>query len=417
MKPEARRLAILLSHPTQYYSPWFRWMRRHTALRFRVFYLWDFGITVRRDAQFGASFQWDTDLLSGYDWELVPNTSPDPGTHHFRGLRNPALIGRLRRWKPEALLAFGYNWSSMLRAIGWCRLHGVPLIFRGDSHFIGRAAPRGIRALALRLLYRQFAAFAYVGAANRRYFAALGVPDRKLYFAPHCVDASQFDPSVPAVAQAAAQLRSTWGADDGAQPLADPERGRGTGTLAAPERTLVVLFAGKLVPAKQPMPLLEAFLELAPPNALLVFVGEGEDKAALQARAAAQAGARVRFMPFANQSEMPARYLAADLMVLPSRGHYETWGLAVNEAMCLGTPCLVSDRVGCREDLITEGETGWSFRVEDPAGLKRALAAALGDLADPAGRARLKIHLAARMARYDYSAAAQGLLAAVASLP
>jgi glycosyltransferase involved in cell wall biosynthesis len=404
MKPEARRLAILLSHPTQYYSPWFRWLRRHTALHFRVFYLWDFGITLQRDAQFGTSFQWDTDLLSGYDWELVPNTSPDPGTHHFGGLRNPALIDRLRQWKPSALLAFGYNWSSMLRAIGWCRLHGVPLIFRGDSHLIGRATPRWTRSLPLRLLYRQFAAFAYVGAANRRYFATLGVPDRKLYFAPHCVDASQFDPSVPAVVEAAAQLRSAWGAGGGARPPGAPA-------------ALVVLFAGKLVPAKQPMLLLEAFLELDLPNAVLVFVGEGEEKAALQARAAASAGSRVRFMPFANQSEMPARYLAADLMVLPSRGLYETWGLAVNEAMCLGTPCLVSDRVGCREDLITEGETGWSFRVEDPAGLKRALAAALVDLANPARRAQLKTHLAARMARYDYSTAAQGLLAAVASLP
>jgi len=412
MKPAGHRLAILLSHPTQYYGPWFRWMRRNTPLDFRVFYLWDFGITVRRDVQFGTAFQWDTDLLSGYDWELVPNTSPDPGTHHFGGLRNPALIDRLRQWKPEALLTFGYNWSSMLRAIVWCRLHGVPLIFRGDSHFIGRAAPGWNRSVPLRLLYRQFAAFAYVGAANRRYFTTLGVPDRKLFFAPHCVDASQFDPSRPAVAEAAAQLRASWGADTGTDGEARPP-----GALAEPNRTLVILFAGKLVPAKQPMPLLEAFLELNPPGAMLVFVGEGDEKPALQSRAAAAAGSRVHFLPFANQSEMPSRYLAADLMVLPSRGHYETWGLAVNEAMNLGIPCLVSDRVGCREDLITEGETGWSFRVDEPGGLKRALAAALVDLSDPLRRAQLKTQLAARIARYGYAAAAQGLRAAVASLP
>lgn len=418
MKPAPRRLAILLSHPTQYYSPWFRWLRRHTALNFRVFYLWDFGITARRDVQFGTAFQWDTDLLSGYDWELVPNTSPDPGTHHFGGLRNPALIDRLRQWKPEALLTFGYNWSSMLRAIVWCRLHGVPLIFRGDSHFIGRAAPRRSRSVPLRLLYRQFAAFAYVGAANRRYFAALGVPDRKLYFAPHCVDASQFDPSLPAVAEAAARLRASWGADGGARPACPPNPGpTGGGALADPPRTLVILFAGKLVAAKQPLPLLEAFLELDPPGAILVFVGEGEAKPGLQSRAAAAAGPRVHFLPFANQSEMPSRYLAADLLVLPSRGHYETWGLAVNEAMSLGTPCLVSDRVGCREDLITEGQTGWSFRVDEPGGLKRALAAALADLRDPLRQAQLKTQLAARIARYSYEAAAHGLLAAVDALP
>jgi len=33
------RLAIVLSHPVQYYSPWFRWLRNNTALEFKVFYL------------------------------------------------------------------------------------------------------------------------------------------------------------------------------------------------------------------------------------------------------------------------------------------------------------------------------------------------------------------------------------------
>jgi len=389
------RLAVVLSHPTQYYSPWFRWIRSNTALKFRVFYLWNFGITASRDVQFGTTFRWDTDLLSGYDWELVPNTAADPGTHHFGGLQNPTLIDRLRQWKPNALLTFGYNWSSMLRIIGWARLHGLPLIFRGDSHFIGRPAPKLTGSLPLRLLYRQFAAFVYVGAANRRYFETLGVASSRLHFAPHAVDASQYDPTRPEVAAAAAAIR------------------RQIGASAA---TLVVLFAGKLLPAKQPRELLMAFLELAPSTAMLVFVGEGEEKPALQALARSEPAVPVHFLPFANQSEMPSRYLAADLMVLPSRGHYETWGLAVNEAMLLGTACLVSDRVGCREDLIVEGETGWSFRVDDPSGLKTALAAALAGLAKPECRAALKARIAARISRYGYPEATAGLIEAVISL-
>ena len=64
----------------------------------------------------------------------------------------------------------------------------------------------------------------------------------------------------------------------------------------------------------------------------------------------------MRFLPFANQSEMPARYLLADLFVLPSLGNSETWGLAVNEAMHMGVPCLVSDLVGCQQDLVTDGD-------------------------------------------------------------
>src|SRR5262249_25675686 len=98
------RLAIVLSHPTQYYSPWFRWMAAHTPLDFRVFYLWEFGVTTQLDREFGASFKWDVDLLSGYDHEFVPNVARDPGTHHFGGLNTPALGDRLRAWHPDAVL-------------------------------------------------------------------------------------------------------------------------------------------------------------------------------------------------------------------------------------------------------------------------------------------------------------------------
>jgi hypothetical protein len=115
------RLAIVLSHPVQYYSPWFRWLRRNTSLEFRVFYLWEFGVTPQRDPQFGTSFQWDVDLLAGYDSEFVPNTSRDPGTHHFNGLDNPALTARLAAWRPDAVLLFGYNWRSHQIGRASCR--------------------------------------------------------------------------------------------------------------------------------------------------------------------------------------------------------------------------------------------------------------------------------------------------------
>jgi glycosyltransferase involved in cell wall biosynthesis len=137
-------------------------------------------------------------------------------------------------------------------------------------------------------------------------------------------------------------------------------------------------------------------------------VGDGEEKSALLDRARAAPPGRVHFLPFANQSEMPARYLLADVFALPSRGLYETWGLAVNEAMHLGLPCLVSDHVGCQQDLVTAGETGWVFRPDDSAGLRRELTTALtADLAPFGPR------VAARIGGYTYARAAEGLLHAV----
>lgn len=388
-----RRLAIVLSHPVQYYSPWFRWLRAHTPLEFRVFYLWEFGVTPQRDPQFGATFQWDVDLLAGYDSEFVPNLARDPGTHHFGGLDNPELTKRLAVWRPDAVLLFGYNWRSHLRVVWWARRHGVPLLFRGDSHLLGRAQLPFLRRLLLRFLYRQFTGFAYVGAANRDYFRALGVPDARLFFAPHSVNAEHFNPADPASRASAEKLRSELG-------------------LAGKR---VVLFAGKFSAAKQPGALLEAFLASATPADALVFVGDGAEKDRLTALAATRPDAHVRFLPFANQSEMPARYLLADLFVLPSRGHYETWGLAVNEAMHLGVPCLVSDLVGCQRDLVTPGETGWVFAAEDPAALAATLRTALRT--PPEEMRRLGRNALAIAGRYTYRQTSDGLLAALASLP
>jgi glycosyltransferase involved in cell wall biosynthesis len=385
------RLAIVLSHPNQYYSPWFRWLRAHTALEFRVFYLWKFGVETMRDPQFEKTFAWDVDLLGGYASEFLPNVARDPGTHHFRGLRNPALTTRLAAWQPGAILLFGYAYASHLRVLAWARCHGVPLIFRGDSHLLGRSGPSWWKKTLFRILYRQFAALTYVGAANREYFVTLGVPAEKLFLAPHSVNHGHFDPGLAGYRAATQALRAQLGLAPG---------------------TRVVLFAGKLTSAKQPRELLEAFLALDAPGTALVFVGDGEEKAALLDRARAAPAGRVHFLPFANQSEMPARYLLADLFALPSRSLYETWGLAVNEAMHMGVPCLVSDLVGCQRDLVLDGETGWVFRAGDAAHLRAKLAAALATA--PAQLEKIKHAAADKISHYTYAQTTEGFLRALA---
>lgn len=386
------RLAIVLSHPTQYYSPWFRWLRGQTPLEFKVFYLWNFGVTKQRDPQFGTSFQWDTDLLSGYEYEFVPNAARDPGTHHFRGLDNPSLTSRLASWRPDALLLFGYNWLSLQRALWWARRHGVPLIFRGDSHLLGRPHLPWLRRHLLSFMYRRFAAITCVGAANRDYFLNLGVPAGRLFFAPHSVDTSLFDPDKPATLASATARRGELGLNS----------------------RRVILFAGKLGARKQPVELLEAFLQVATDDDALVIVGDGPEKERLQSIATARPDITVHFLPFANQSEMPALYALADIFALPSRGHYETWGLAVNEAMHLGVPCLVSDLVGCQRDLVQPGETGWVFPAENRAALATTLQTALRT--PPAEHARLVRNVRARIAGYTYRQTSDGLLSALASL-
>lgn len=385
------RLAIVVSHPIQYYSPWFRFLAESGHYVLKVFYLWNYGVAAHNDANFGKPVQWDVDLLSGYEFEFVPNVARDPGTRHFGGLNNPSLPARLQAFRPHSVLLFGYNYRSHLRVIWTARRRGWNLLFRGDSHLLGGAPEGPIKRLLLRVVYSRFHAFLAVGQANADYFRHFGVADHKIFRAPHAVDQSRFVAN-PERDAAAARERRQLG-------------------IGVEER--VILFAGKFTAKKRPDLLLAAFQQARPDNLHLVFAGGGPLEDDLHA--AAETHARVHFLPFANQSAMPARYLVGDVLALPSEGRYETWGLAVNEAMHLGRPALVSDVVGCHHDLITPRRTGWVF----PSGDRDQLAALLREIAAlPAADLRAIGDAArARAADYSFAAAADGLRRALAFLP
>ncbi|MES2692487.1 MAG: glycosyltransferase family 4 protein [Verrucomicrobiota bacterium] len=394
----APKLAVVVSHPIQYYAPWFQHIVRSGAADLRVFYLWNFGVTEQRDAGFGRAIKWDLPLLEGYASEFVPTSSRRPGTDRFFGLRNPTLASRVAAWAPDAVLIFGYGHAALLRFIlTWHRHSQAPLLFRGDSHLLGRRPPRlrdRIRNLVTRHAFSRCAAFLATGKANRDFFLSHDVPAPRIFAVPHCVDNARFSHNLAATR---AQGRA-WRAE-----------------LGIPPSHRVILFAGKLEPKKRPDLLLSAFLASPPPETTLLLVGHGPLESSLHVRAAGKT--EVAFAPFQNQAAMPRTYAAADVFVLPSEGHQETWGLAVNEAMAAGVPSIVSDHVGCHADLVTEGETGWVFPAGDAAALGRKLHLALATLADPAQAALLQTNLALRIAQYSYDAATAGLHTALRETP
>jgi glycosyltransferase involved in cell wall biosynthesis len=166
----------------------------------------------------------------------------------------------------------------------------------------------------------------------------------------------------------------------------------------------VVLFAGKFDPQKNVGLLLDAFEEVRREHdAWLLLVGDGAMGPEIRERAAE----RVLTPGFLNQSELTHAYAAADVFVLPSVS--ETWGLVVNEAMNFGLPVVVSDRVGCGEDLVREGENGFVVAHDDPIALADALRALVGN-------AELRRRMGARsrelVSSYTITACADGIVAA-----
>jgi glycosyltransferase involved in cell wall biosynthesis len=209
-----------------------------------------------------------------------------------------------------------------------------------------------------------------VGSANARWYHSHGMGDEHLIGSPHFVDNSLFAHQSAQERQHRSELRARWG---------------------IPEESYCFLFAGKLQDKKRPFDLLAAMESLTTSHgdgaALrihLLIVGTGRLEEDCRRRVA-ELQLPVSFGGFLNQSEIAAAYAATDCLVLPS-DHGETWGLVVNEAMACGLPAVVSDLVGCAEDLVMEGTTGLKFACGDIQGLTDCLRTMA---ADPAASKRM----------------------------
>jgi glycosyltransferase involved in cell wall biosynthesis len=357
-----RKLAIVSTHPIQYYSPVFRELAKSEDMEICVFYTWSqLADGPMFDPGFKTEVSWDLPLLEGYPYRFVRNMASQPGTHHFAGLHTPTLVEEIEAWKADAVLIYTWNSRSHLAALRAFKGR-VPVLFRGDSTLLDERTwwRARLRKWALTWVYSHVDVAIAVGSNNRDYFAWCGVPPDRIAYAPHSVDTARFAADWTAHDDRAAQWR---------------------GVLKIGPDAVVFLFAGKLQSKKDPVLLLEAFSALND-ESHLIFVGSGELETPLQERAAAQRN--VHFMPFQNQSVMPAVYRLGDVYVLPSRGPEETWGLALNEAMASGRAVIASSKVGGARDLIHSDAGGWMFE----AGSKSALLAVL-QVAARLGRERL----------------------------
>ncbi|MBE9175012.1 glycosyltransferase family 4 protein [Synechocystis salina LEGE 06155] len=356
------RIAVIASHPIQYYAPLFRWANQEQNLTLKVFYLWNFGITDQVDQGFKQTLKWDIPLLDGYDFEFVPNVSQDPGTHHTFGLQNPALTQRIFSFKPDIiLLTASYNYASIYQFLWQIRRLNIPIIFRGDSH---RLIPEtGIKArikhLIISKIFQNFDACLYVGKANYDYFRFHGIKSNQLFFTPHAIDNQRFTITAEISSQAQGWKQQ----------------------LGIPLDNKIILFAGKFEDKKRPLDLLKAFVQANLTKVSLLMVGAGNLELKIQefVRHQPHFGDRLFFAPFQNQSLMPRTYAVADLFVLPSYGSGETWGLAINEAMAMGLPVIVSSHVGCGPDLVKPYENGLIFEAGNINALTECLREAMQD--------------------------------------
>jgi glycosyltransferase involved in cell wall biosynthesis len=318
---------------------------------FEVWYLSDHATRKSHDKEFGTSFAWDLDMLSGYPHRFLKTPADVTPASFWKCRLDERLRDRLHASGARVLWIQGWQVAGYWQAVREAKAAGVKVWLRGESNDLAPSTStwkRIVKRVLLGWFFKRVNTFLCIGRANRRLYESYGIKAARILQAPYCVDNERFQKQAESVRSQRAEVRKRWG-------------------IAAD--AFCVLFCGKFIPKKRPMDVVKAATSLMMdkrlPDVHLLFTGSGELGGELRASCLVEFDAEdpksetpnlksdlppASFAGFMNQTQISEAYIAADCLVLPS-DHGETWGLVVNEAMASGLPCVISDRCGSSEDL------------------------------------------------------------------
>lgn len=395
--PAGTQLLIFESHPIQYRAPVYQQLARLCPGRIHVVYASDFSLRGGQDPGFGRSVAWDSDLLVGYPSTVLrADLSAAPqswGSLDGRGV--PELIARLQ---PQAILLNSFNHRFDHVAYLCALLRRIPVWVRTETqdHAFARSWVKSVlRSVYYRLLYACIEQAFPIGQLNRKHWLNHGLKARQLRIHAHYCTVDR---------AGALSQQDRWS-----------RRQQMRQQLSVTDNQLMIGFFGKLIPKKDPQLLFESLAWLPPSLRQLIcllFVGSGELGCQLEREAEIAKhtfGVPSIFPGFVNQSALVDWYLAADMVVLPSRQAGETWGLVANEALQAGCGVIVSDAVGCAADF-----GSWERVRTIPVASAKALALAILHIA---GYPRSFTWATEELKAYSIEAAAQALAVAMDELP
>lgn len=392
---EKVRIAVLNSHPIQYFAPLYAFLNKDEGLDITALYCSDFSLRGGLDPGFNHSVTWNVDLLSGYRSVFVGNERSKKRTPKgFWSIIAPEIWREVRNGQYDVLVLHGYAYAAYVIAFLAAKSKGIPVMMRSETH-LGLSRKKWkqrFRDGVLSFVYRYVDRFLAIGSANRAYYRSLGIPEDRINNTPYTVDNERFIRAARLSPEERISVRKSLGL-------------QGDGP--------VILFASKFMRRKHPDDVLRAAEALR--NVGLQFtilmIGGGEMEAELKKLTASLRLDNIIFGGFVNQAELPRVYAACDVFVLPSDN--EPWGLIVNEVMCAGLPVVVADKVGCAPDLVKEGVNGFLMQAGDVQSLVRALSRLIVDdgLRGRMGRESLRLIM-----NWSYEQCKDGIRSAVGSL-
>jgi len=257
----------------------------------------------------------------------------------------------IREWNPDAIVVIDSPW--LIDVVGKSGVH-CPVLF--ESHLSERDALEW--RVRDGISDSRVSAILVPSEFNRTFLVEFGADPQRLRVIPNPVDPTRFRPDMDTNILAG---------------------------LGLPGDRRLLLFVGRLEPAKNPLEFVRICAELVKndPAIHCVLVGDAVDTLEYAESVRAEAvstGGSITFSTRVAYDDMPLLYnaVAASGGCMVSTSLNESQPMIVLEAMACGCPVIASDVGGLRE-IIENGQTGYIYPVGDVQGAAAAVTRVMND--------------------------------------
>ena len=330
-----KRLAVLVTHPIQYFQPVFQELSKNSEVDTRVFFGCKAGANEYYDEEFEKFISWNSSPTSGFESQFITNGANISGLRGIAGCwKGIQAAQKIIKWDSDNVLIFAYTPTFITAATLWLKVFGQrSLILRADATD-GAFRRNNFKKLARNILlpayYLSFDLVIPIGSESEEHYRRKGVPERKRRKALFSSNVYFFENRIREIKKL--------------EPM----------PLDGSEKKQTIAYIGKLSRRKGVLTLLSAMKCMTKKEIgriKLLVVGSGELDNEVQKQLKEVQGLDYEMIGFVNQQEIVEYYAKSDTVVVPSIDG-ETWGLVVNEALQCGCRVIATDKVGASRDLL-----------------------------------------------------------------
>lgn len=363
------KIAFIVEFPTQFEVPFYQYVARRLSADRRP-------QTADFDSRFDSA-QCDIvqcDSVEEFDFHVIYNNTDQQDYHDFElgkkvgwgfnlyegysyfiANKNDivsSVATVLDREQYDFIILNGYK-NSYAGLPELCKQKNIPIALRIDS-VLHNLSPlkKFVKRIYLPFVYRKFDYFFAVGSETRRFLNWLGIKNERISYFSYSVDEGWFR-----------------------EKANDTEKVNALKKRLGIHEEKVLLSVAKFVSRESPWDILKAFEQLNDPNLVLILVGDGEEREALEAYAGRIPYLKIIFTGYVPYQELGYYYGIIDIFIHAARN--EPWGVSVHEALSCGCTVITSDKVGSSKDLIVEGKNGFTYAFGDAEKLAQAIESSL----------------------------------------